>query len=256
MREQEKSGESREQLVVAAQEWLGRRGIKLILWDLDDTLLQTYELFLEKINKFYELTRSRFLMEMNREEFRETIYSFVADVYGEQSVNPNFWEAVVARLGEEYPEVGLGVFESCLPVLQEVYQEAPDLKPGALEILEIFRGTGVRMAVLTHASEEWTAVKLECHGLGDFFEQILTVDVDEFKGAEHWQKAITELGVDPQNVLVIGDSVRGDMVAQKVGVENLICVKSTWQLYSQGEMPVGVIEVESLGKILDVLLEG
>ncbi|MBL7078133.1 HAD family hydrolase [Candidatus Shapirobacteria bacterium] len=243
-------------LITRTKKWLKQRGIEWVIWDLDDTLLETYELFVAKIDKFYKSVCGRLPSGLSQEDFRKIIYKIIARVRKRRSVNPIFWQDVIEQLANKYPDVEPNVFSDNLSVLLEVYQEASALVPNALEVLKIFRKTKIKMAVLTHASQEWTDIKLKTHGLSKFFKDVFTASIDDFKGTKHWQEAIASLGVDPKKVLVVGDSVEGDIrAARKAGVKHLVYVGSSWDLHARGEMPERVIEVENLEGIFGIFSE-
>lgn len=68
--------------------------------------------------------------------------------------------------------------------------------------------------------------------------------------------AITSLGLTPQEVLVIGDGLSGDMNATRnAGVVHLIWIPGPWGAYdTTKQIPEGTIEVNNIGNVITTLL--
>lgn len=230
-----------------------KNGLKVALFDLDDTLINTTPIFDQQTRKFAESC----LTKLNSE--RETIDSILASFENERDLlfqvhkfNPTkLWPALAQSLGSKY-SIDLA---ECINILEEIYTIKPQLQPGAIETLEAFTAAGFRMGMVTHAKEEWTNFKLEAVGLKPWFDIIKTVPVDEFKSAVHWKEALAEFEVAPKEALAVGDSVVGDMqAAREAGINFLIHVPPGMRYYGKGSLPEGAHTSLGIGNVVDVLL--
>lgn len=236
--------------------WLEDAGIGVVLFDLDDTLLETHSIFDRQIDAFIALAVSRLpeyqfgsLLEMLRE-----INNRAFRIYG---VNPNRWETVVVQMGERCGERAKEVFNDGLTTLMEIYQIVPPVFPGALEILNLFNQTGVNMGLVTHANQKWTDFKLDNTGLRPFFQHILVVDENRHKGSNDWVSAVSLFGKEPRQGMVLGDNLRGDVIAAvEAGFRKVVWIdeKDNWSMYRQGNVPEGVIVVPEIAMLTQALL--
>ena len=175
---------------------------------------------------------------------REEIYQLFREInnqaFEDFSVSPKRWEAVAEQMAVQMG-VDREIFCQELPVLMEIYQTAPEFLEGAEEALAMFKLTGLPMGLVTHAGEARTRIKVDQRGLGVYFDRIKIVSEDKFKSPEDWLKAINDFGMAPENTLVLGDNLVGDIrAAHSVGVRHLVYFPGNWIVYNYGEIPAGV----------------
>lgn len=234
------------------RERLNRWGVGVVEFDFDDTLVRTEVLFATQMRGFVAQTMVR-LGGRDMDEVWNKLEEVNNQAFRELSVNPKRWETVVARMEKAFPE-GRGVFVEALPILLGIYETLPELHDGAIETVEAFKMAGVRVGMVTHANKEWTNFKLNGLELREKFERVHIVDENKHKGPEDWALAIGEFGVTPDQVLVIGDSLPGDIRASaSIGVSHRVWVSSKWVMYNSGEIPEGTIRVSGIGKVPMVL---
>jgi len=235
-------------------EGLSRRGIVVVLFDLDDTLLDTNKVFRDQRDKFVDALDRKF-SNLTKEDIGRSLTNANNAAYYTHSVSPTRWDEVAKSMSEELALPFEGISAE-LPILRQIYKTAPELHEGALETLQVFLATGVQMGLVTHASQEWTQIKLEAHNLFPFFDEIVVVDENIFKGPEHWLEAINRFNVLPEQVMSMGDNLGGDIRATaELGVKHRIYLPGKWSIYSDGEIPEGTIVVEEgIKKVVDSLL--
>lgn len=172
------------------------------------------------------------------------------------AVDPSRWGAVIADISEYYPQA-TGTMLDFAHVLMDIYRTVPPLFSGALDVLTAFKQTGIKTALVTHASEEWTTMKLKTHGIGGIFDFVHIVDTSRHKGSEDWEIPLKRLGVEPSSAMVIGDSLPGDIRASRTaGVQNQIYLPSQWTIYNSGDIPAGTIKVVGgIGNLIPTLLK-
>lgn len=210
------------------KKWFSTKRIEVILWDLDDTLLDTYKLFLQQL-----------LQQAND------------STYHDFSVNPQKWKEVAKIMAQGLSSDEKNFFDG-LPILEAIYETAPEFLTGAKTALRVLKKTGLPMGLVTHANESWTQIKVDQRGLKSFFDQIMIISEDKFKDSADWRKAIKRFDVNPENVLVLGDNLTGDIqAAHSIGVKNIVYFPSPWAIYSVGKVPQGVISID--GGVKDLI---
>ncbi len=131
------------------------------------------------------------------------------------------------------------------------------MQDGAIEALSAFQATGRDLGIVTHANRPWTDFKLQATGIGPFFgEKVSVVDEDRHKGPEDWEQGVAMFpGVRPDQVIVFGDSLPGDIRASaSIGVKRRVWVPSSWVMYNSGEVPEGTIRVDGgIGRVVEAL---
>jgi len=240
-------------------EWLKARQIELVLFDLDDTLIDTHRVFEDQENKFLAHIQGQFPF-FDFQDLSENLNRLHEKYFASHSVNPVKSHLIVGELAEVYQE-RLGseagrVFQQGLPLLLEVYRTVPAFHPGAEETLAIFKATGVDRGFVTHGNLTWTNLKIRGLDLARFFQHFWIADEDEFKGPQDWLIAINWLfGKKPENTLVVGDNVKGDIqAAHLVGVRHKVLIPGCWNVYTSGEIPEGTIKVPSINQLISALI--
>ncbi|MBI2357297.1 HAD family hydrolase [Candidatus Dojkabacteria bacterium] len=230
------------------------KNIQTVLFDLDDTLLQTNAVFTSAIEKVKEIIGRD--PNNKKEHVSEVFEKSLARAFNEVSVNPvNEWPLAFKYMREEI-EISDETLDLVLQQMYGIYTTAPELTAGAVEILEYFSTRKYKVGLVTHAIEDWTNLKLDTHGLRKYFTHIEICDTNRHKNEDDWRKAFDVLQTHPSKGLIIGDNVRGDIIAGKaIGVEKLIWINNQfgWKVYQSGEVPEGTIEVKGLLEIIDLL---
>jgi len=234
------------------RERLKSLGIKAILFDFDDTLIHTQELFKKYMDEFVKKVSAE--TGLDAKIVREDLERFNNEEYKKQGVNPERWIVVVQRMAEERDNYGDSPVNN-LHILRNIYTDEPRLKSGAVAILEILKAAGVRMALVTHANEEWTWRKLETTGIEEYFEVIKIVDENRHKGVDDWMEVALTMGVLESECLVLGDSLGGDVIpGVAMGAKTMWLHKgSTWSMYRTGEVPEGTIHLDEINQLLSAL---
>ncbi len=236
------------------REWMVENGVKAVLFDLDDTLLSTSPLIRELEDRYVTYVVSQ-QPTLSPHEVLDTLRREDTAVFMSHSVSKARWSALAHRLGHVYGPETDDAFHKGLAIFMSLYSTVPRMLPGAQDTVQTFRCAADRMGVVTHADEYWTGLKLHKTGLSTFFDQVYVVPDDDHKNEEHWGKAIKQLGVKPHEVLVIGDSISGDITAAaRAGVKHLILVPSQWSPYGAGVVPEGVISVSGIDRVVDTLI--
>ena len=235
-------------IISSTREKLDKLGVKGILYDLDDTLIYTAEIFYYWMNEYADIVS--FELGIEREMFYKTLSAVNDEEYRRMGVSPSRWRAV--RLGKMY-DGGRSVVEGRLDVLMNIYKTVPRMRPGVRAALGTLKELGFRQALITHANEDWTMWKLDKLGLWDNFDAIFIADENGHKSAQHWNKGMDMLGLTPNKCLVVGDNLGGDITpAASLGART-IWMPSPWSVYRAGTVPEGTVQIGEFNEFLEAL---
>ena len=182
--------------------------IKAVVIDLDGTLLDTAP----------DLARAAELMMAELSlpcPSAETISTYIG----------NGVSRLVKRVltGDMDAEPDADLFARALPLYQKHYGDhVADRSrpfPGVVEGLEAFRKLGLHVAVITNKAERFTVPLLKATGLFDYFELILSGDSLPRRKPDPLplQHACKVFGVQPGELLLIGDSLNDTQAARAAG---------------------------------------
>jgi phosphoglycolate phosphatase len=120
-------------------------------------------------------------------------------------------------------EPGAALFERAVPVYEEAY--LADLAvhtrpfPGVVEGLDALRGAGFPLACVTNKAGRFTRPLLEHTGLAPYFQLVLAGDTLPRKKPDPLPllHASRHFGVEPRELLLIGDSLNDAQAARAAG---------------------------------------
>jgi len=231
-------------------EKLRRLGIDGVLYDLDDTLIYTSEIFRGFMDRYVEAVAVE--TGIPRSVLSEALSRINDDEYKRMGVNPKRWGEVVKRLAESLGD-NSGVLENNVDILLGIYRAEPRVRPGVKAILREMKGCGVKQGLVTHANEEWTHWKMDVVGLWDYFSIVLIADENGHKCAEHWRRGMEMLELPPERCLVVGDSLSGDIIPAAGLGARTVWMPSPWSVYRAGVVPEQTVQIEEFNQFLEVL---
>lgn len=228
------------------------KGIKAILFDFDDTLIYTSELFKLYMDEFVLAVCEE--TGLNFEKVEGDLRRINDEKFKTMGVNPIRWQEVVEEMGEGDSRYGDSP-KNNLNILMKIYFTEPRVREGAEAVLEIVKRAGIKMALVTHANVEWTERKLLSSGFADYFESIKIVDENRHKSAEDWMEAVLDMDVNPEDCLVLGDSLPGDIIsADSIGAKTMwLHNGSSWSVYKAGKVPEGTVHLDNVNELLSAL---
>lgn len=231
-------------------ERLWQLGIKAVLFDLDDTLLETGVIFQKQMEEYAFLVSDQ--SGLSERLILSRLSAINNEEYLARGVSPERWRFVVSRLREEFDSP---VVVDNLPVLMDIYNQEPRVHPGATNILRGLRIVGMSIGVVTHANEGWTNFKLRMTGLEDYVDQVEIANEDGVKSAANWFRMMKVLGVKASQSLVVGDSLKGDILpATELGARAMM-IPAVWSVYSEGEIPEKVVTLAKIGDFYKGVME-
>ncbi len=125
--------------------------------------------------------------------------------------------------GEMQAEPPAELFARALPVFEKYYAQWVSRKsrpfPGVVEGLDAFKAMGMKLACITNKAERFTLPLLRDTGLIGYFELILAGDTlpEKKPSPLPLKHACQVFGVEPAELLLIGDSLNDTQAARAAG---------------------------------------
>jgi putative hydrolase of the HAD superfamily len=239
------------------RDWRGRSGVRALLIDLDDTLVDTEAVFVRSFASCVDRISER-RPERARDEIAARMSAVNVESYERLGANlARRWPYVAERLRMEFAPRDAALEDELRTALLEILASVPAEHSGARNTLDLFRRAGFEIAVVTHACARWTERKLAGAGLAPFVDRVHVVDEDGAKDAAAWAAAMAGIAVAPDEAVVVGDSLRSDIQAGfAAGVRRLVWIRRAngWQHARVGALPDGAMTVERLGDVPAALI--
>lgn len=183
------------------------------LFDLDGTLLNT----IPDLTVATNAMRKDFgLSALKQDTIATYVGKGIRHLVARALAVPALTPANDARIDE-----GLRLFRG---YYRQVNGDQATLYPGVLSGLNAFKKMGVRRAVVTNKSTEFTLPLLKRSGLADFFEHVVCGDTCARKKPDPMPMlhACALLGTSPRATLVVGDSINDALAARAAGIAVLV----------------------------------
>lgn len=228
-----------------AIELMNKNGIEGLLFDYDDTFCSTaeymgwvMEVYAAKVARKLSIDSSFVLERVNYHNTR---------LYKEYFVNPIRWNKT-----SECVSLDLTGKTDTLKreerVFMRIFENVPELFPGVKTILGKLKKSGKKIGMVTHASLDWTMLKLERHGIIGYVDHLQLADVDKHKTVEDWRLGVVGLGLNPSQVIGTGDSISGDVIPMlELGMKGVLALPNSWSV-NHAELPK---EAVSIARICD-----
>ena len=182
------------------------------IWDLDGTLLDSYEAILSGI----EETFAQFSIPYDKEQVREFILKF--------SVQDLFVQVAEER------KLDVGVLNQVRAQSLAEKNAQVALMPGAREVLAWADQVGIRNFVYTHKGDNAFAI-LRDLGLESYFTEILTSQSGFARkpSPEAATYLLDKYQLNPDNTYYIGDRTLDVEFAQNSGIQSLNFLESSYE---------------------------
>jgi putative hydrolase of the HAD superfamily len=232
------------------------RGIQAVVFDADDTLWSTEELYDRAREDARRLVGVTGLDEDEWERLERSIdvenverFGHSPDRFPTSCVQA--YEAVCRAAGRvPNAEVSAAVTAAARSAFE---QEAP-LRPHARETLTELRSQGLRLALLTKGDPALQRRRIEQSGLAPLFD---VVEVVEQKTPESIRSVLERLGVDAASAISVGNSVRSDVLPSlEAGVRPVWIDAHVWE-YERGHGGFHdrrVLQAADLNDVLEIAL--
>lgn len=216
--------------------WCNKRGIKQFLFDLDDTICSTRQIFREVMSRVYDFLATNAPV-ISREQWKAEVEATNNRLFEQIGVNPIRWNHVVDEAAEKY-SLDNRIKQETKLIFQEIYTTPLNFLEGAEKGLDFINRAGMPIGVVTHAGSEWTWKKYNWLNLKRFvnWDGVFIVDENKHKTPQSWIEAISYFGLNPKQYAVVGDSPRTDInAAKEAGVRECFLVEDPqqWSVHNQ-----------------------
>ena len=129
------------------------------------------------------------------------------------------------------------LFEKAMPIFNDLYalntSKRSCLYPGVKEAMEFLKNTGVKIGCVTNKAAQFTLPIIKDLGIADYFEIVVCGDTLAKKKPDPLPllHSAEQLGVKPENSLMLGDSMSDVKAARAAGFD-IICMSYG---YNHGE---------------------
>ncbi len=178
----------------------------MLLFDLDGTLIDSNGIWVEVDKTFLQRRNLPYTKEYY-DGVAHTIFPMAAVFTKEYGNLPESCEEIMAEWME---------------LAKDAYSHVP-LKPFVREYLTACRHRGERMAIVTSSVPEHCRAALACHGLTEYFEELIfahDLKMDKSDPAL-FHKTAGILGVQPEECTLYDDSVRSCRSARAAGMKTV-----------------------------------
>ncbi|HIE35963.1 MAG TPA: HAD family hydrolase [Candidatus Omnitrophica bacterium] len=229
---------------------------KVIIFDGDDTLWKTQELYDNAKKQFDELMKSH--------DFNEDIITLLDEIDAQRVEilkfsKSRFLESMLITYailcGKYQKKWDVKIEEKIRDFVKSIFQFPPVLYEDTMETLKTL-SSYFGLILFTNGDKEIQEKKVNSLGK-EFISYFTKVYLTEMKTEEEYKKIFNETGLPPQNIWVIGNSVKSDInPAIKLGFKAILTPRGIWK-YEEKEKLISkeVPIVHSLTQAKDMILK-
>jgi len=198
---------------------------KHIIWDWNGTLINDIWLVVEIMNK---MLKKRNMPGIDSKKYREIFDFPVIDYYAKLGFNfskESFEELTVEFISEYYTR-----FNEC-----KLFNEVE-------EVLKKIRDMGIPQSILSASKEDVLIEKIKYYGIDKYFCRIMGLENHYAESkVERGKKWIDELNLNPQDVLLMGDTAHDYDVSKHIGCDCLLVANGHYSYERLAKLGVDVI---------------
>ncbi|HPQ46887.1 MAG TPA: HAD family hydrolase [Clostridia bacterium] len=225
---------------------------EIICFDADDTLWVN-ETFYQDIERDFIELMARYA---DRKDITEDIHRREVDnleIYG-YGAKGFMLSMIETALNVSNGRVTAGDLDAIIKMGRGLINEDILLLDGVEETLGKLSNAGYKLIVATKGDLLDQERKLRKSGLSDFFDHI---EIMSFKRSEDYRKLLHNLGVEPFDFLMVGNSMKSDIIpVLEIGGYGIhVPFHTTWAheiVEDTGGLP-NYLEIENIREMLDIL---
>lgn len=229
-------------------EMMKRSGVKGVLFDYDDTNCATADHIGMTMGIYSREVGNRLgidpvvvydLLNKHNNRYYSSLY-----------VNPVRWIATGDAVSVELTG-SKRTLKPELDILLSIFDTAPVIFEGTKSVHSLLSRNGILIGNVTHAPDRWALLKIDRHGLGGYIDSLVLADVNRAKSIEDWRNGLRKLGLKPDQVIGMGDSVKGDVIPMlELGLRGVIALPNSWSV-NHAEVPGGAVQEPSIAYFFD-----
>ncbi len=201
-----------------------QRTLKAVLFDMDNTLFDFVAVKLIACREIlsYLGEGDRILKQDPAELFRY----FLRGTYGFEDYEN------IRDYMQERKLFTVRAYRDCCEIYDREKLQNLELYPGVKNTLKELKKLGLRLAIITDADRYHAHARLTRVGLLDSFDLLVSADMTGTKKPDpaHFLFALDSLGLKPEESLVVGDSIKRDMVpARRLGFKTAYASYGDWR---------------------------
>lgn len=224
----------------------------VLIFDADDTLWLNERYYREAESKFVELMSSYTHRDRALEIFKSSnVNNLSLYGFGGAAMVLSMMQVVMDLLPEAVPT---SVISSIFDLLHSIIRSPVELIPGVESTLKHFKDRGCRLVIATKGCLVDQERKVKASGLTDFFDH---VEVLSDKQPDNYARLFKKLGVQPERVLMVGNSMKSDVlpVIGMGGTGVFIPADVSWD-HEHAEAPANcsrLLQLKSISELTDAL---
>jgi len=220
--------------------------LKAILFDMDNTLFDFVAAKLIACREILSYINRK--KGSNFEDPSELFRYFLRGTYGFED-----YENIRDYMQERRIFTARG-YKNCCNIYEREKLENLKLYPGVRDTLYQLKRMGLKLAIITDADKYHALARLTRVELLDFFDFLVSADMTGTKKPDpaHFIFALQALGTEPEENLVVGDSIRRDILpARKLGLKTAYASYGDWRPEEKID-PCFDFKLNTFSELLDI----
>ena len=209
------------------------------IFDMDGTLIDSTSLWHEIDKAFF----SKRKMELPSDYAQHIVHLGLTEA-ARYTKNTYHLEESIQDIMDEWHQMSLDMYK---------YEVA--LKPGALELLELFKKNGIKMAIATANDEELYRPCIERLGIAEYFDFIADVNTakEGKQSAKIYLDLADKLSSKPENTLVLEDMPTCVKTAFKTGFITIAVYDNASKNYELDKINNSNLYIKSFNELISKL---
>lgn len=207
--------------------FLSLNDVKYVIFDLDDTLIDTVEIINHFKSEYVKNISSRFRIDIITVRKKVDQFDYISfNKFGARKLLR--WGYLSFLIIKYFHIKYFEMFMIAKSTLKNIYRTAPKVRNGTFEFISVLQREKILFFLLTNSNKKWTNFKLKMTGLNKCFvcKNIYVVN-KKSKTISDLKKVIIKNSLNVNNVLVIGDSTKSDInPALNLGIQTIIQITS------------------------------
>lgn len=219
--------------------------LKAVLFDMDNTLFDFVAAKLEACRKILSFIWKGDVIEEPSELFRY----FLRGVYGFEDYEN------IRDYMQERNVFTVQDYRKCCEIYEWEKLQNLELYPAVTATLDKLKKLGLKLVIITDADSYHALARITRVGLLNYFDLVVAADTTGTKKPDpsHFLFALEALGIKPGETLVVGDSIRRDIVpARKLGLKTAYASYGDWRHGEETDQCFD-FRLEKFSDVLDLL---